>query len=104
LVTGWFGLFWHEGIDLGLYKSRGLVFKFSGDLPIFIEINVFLLLVNAKQGCVNSVSGVYLVIFSLLLIAYWSAGFGTFLQATALASHWLEDFWDGTQTARGIYQ
>jgi len=26
------------------------------------------------------------------LASYWSAGFGTFLQALALASHWLEDF------------
>ncbi len=28
--------------------------------------------------------------------SYWSAGFGTFLQAQALASHWLDDFADGT--------
>jgi hypothetical protein len=28
----------------------------------------------------------------LLFASYWSAGFGTFLQALALASHWLEDF------------
>jgi hypothetical protein len=37
-----------------------------------------------------NVSGVYLVQVSLLLIG-GSIGFGTFLQVSTLASHWLED-------------
>ncbi len=36
----------------------------------------------------DNVSGVHSAKF---FFAYWSAGFGTFLQALALASHWLED-------------
>jgi hypothetical protein len=38
--------------------------------------------------------------FALLkpLAFYWSAGFGTFLQVSALASHWLEDFANFTPT------
>ncbi len=43
-----------------------------------------------KLGCLNNVS-------SFFLGSYWSARFGTFLQA--LASHWLEDFADGKPTA-----
>ncbi len=50
-----FRLNWESGAGFKIFN------RFS------IEINVFLL-VNAKQGCVNNVSGVYLVIFSLLLI------------------------------------
>jgi hypothetical protein len=32
------------------------------------------------------------------LAFYWSAGFGTFLQVSALASHWLEDCTNFTPT------
>jgi hypothetical protein len=32
------------------------------------------------------------------LLFYWSAGFGTFLQVPALASHWLEDCANFTPT------
>jgi hypothetical protein len=32
------------------------------------------------------------------LASYWSAGFGTFLQASTLASHWLEDCANFTPT------
>jgi hypothetical protein len=31
------------------------------------------------------------------LAFYWSAGFGTFLQVSALASHWLKDYANFTQ-------
>jgi hypothetical protein len=34
----------------------------------------------------------------LLLIGHWSAGFGRFLQVSALASHWLEDCANFTPT------
>jgi hypothetical protein len=33
-----------------------------------------------------------------LLASYWSAGFGRLLQVSALASHWLEDCVNFTQT------
>jgi hypothetical protein len=36
---------------------------------------------------------------AFFLASYWSAGFGTFLQAPALAYHWLGDFSDGTPMA-----
>jgi hypothetical protein len=52
----------------------------------------------------------YLVIRSFLLIgsniylaSYWSAGLGTYLQALALASYWLDDFTDVTPTAGKTY-
>jgi hypothetical protein len=32
------------------------------------------------------------------LVSYWSAGFGTFLQVSALASQWLEDCGNFTPT------
>jgi hypothetical protein len=50
--------------------------------PFSIEINIFFM-VNAKFGRLKNVNGVYLVIF---LACTGSAGFGTFLQAPALAS------------------
>ncbi len=42
------------------------------------------------------------VLSSFFLAFYWSPGVGTFLQAPALASHWLEDFADITPTARKL--
>jgi hypothetical protein len=36
----------------------------------------------------KNVSDVYLV--QVFVASYWSAGFGTYLQVSALASHWLE--------------
>ncbi len=44
--------------------------------------------VNASLRWLNIIIGVYLVQVSLLLIG--SAGFGTFLQVSVLASNWLE--------------
>jgi hypothetical protein len=43
--------------------------------------------------------GFHLVICKLFLSSYWSAGFGTFLQAPALLSNWLEDFDECTPMA-----
>jgi hypothetical protein len=40
------------------------------------------------------------VLINVFLASYWSAGFSTFLQALALASHWLEDFADGTPVGK----
>jgi hypothetical protein len=41
---------------------------------------------------------------AFFLACYWSAGFGTILQAPALAFHWLEDFADCTpMAARNAY-
>jgi hypothetical protein len=34
-----------------------------------------------------------------ILASYWSAGFGTFLQVSALASRWLEDCANFTPTS-----
>jgi hypothetical protein len=39
-----------------------------------------------------------LVASSIFLASYWSARFGTFHQAPALASYWLTDFAGGTPT------
>ena len=47
------------------------------------------LAVNASLRWLNNVTGVYLV--RGFLAFNWSAGFGTFLQVSALASNWLED-------------
>jgi hypothetical protein len=49
----------------------------------------------------NYVSGLYLVIFALLLIGQQSLG--NFFQAPALASYWLEDFAGGTPMAKKTY-
>jgi hypothetical protein len=46
---------------------------------------------------VDNVSGVPRTLFPA---SYWSAEFGTFLEAPALASHWPEDFTDGTVRQR----
>jgi hypothetical protein len=59
------------------------------------------LMVNGKLGWLNNVSGVFLVFFPC---SYWSAGFGTFLQAQTLASHWLEDFASCVQMTVDNYQ
>jgi hypothetical protein len=40
----------------------------------------------------------WLVFSQGFLAYYWSAGFGTFLQISALASHWLEDCANCTPT------
>jgi len=56
--------------------------------PFSIEINIFLL-VNAKLGRLKKVNGINFVLF---LACNGSAGFGTFLQAPALASQRLEAF------------
>ncbi len=78
--------------DLGLNKGRGGFFKFfGGSLWFRIKIKVFLP-VNAKQGWLDNVSGIPLT-------TNWSAGFGTFLQAPVLDSHWLKYFADGTPSA-----
>jgi hypothetical protein len=37
---------------------------------------------------VGNFGGVYLG----FLVSYWSEGFGTFLQVSALVSHWLKDY------------
>jgi hypothetical protein len=53
-------------------------------------------MVNANLRWLNNVSGVYLG--PDFLAFYWSAGFGTILQVLALASHWLKDYANFTQT------
>ncbi len=45
-------------------------------------------MVTASVQWLKNVSDVYLV--QVFVASYWSAGFGTFLQVSALASHWLE--------------
>ncbi len=68
--------------DQGLNKGTQLVFELVGAPLSYIKIKVFLQ-VNAQLCWLDNVSGVPRAHFSLLLIA----GFGTFLQAPALASH-----------------
>ncbi len=66
----------------------GLVFKFlwcSNDFIIYNAKTVFL----ASLRWLTKVRDVYLVQASSAF--YWSAGFGTFLRVSALASHWLKD-------------
>ncbi len=63
-------------------------------------MSVFLA-VNASLRWLNNVSGVYLVQVFLLLIGQ-HAGIGTFLQISALASHWLEDWANCTPTPEEI--
>ncbi len=50
---------------------------------------------------VDNVRDVYLVTF--FHASYWSAGVGTFIQAPAHASHWLEDFASCMPTTEGNY-
>ncbi len=62
--------------------------------------------VNAKLCWLDSVSGVYLVIFSLFLIGsniFLGQQGLVFLQALSFAFYWLEDFTDVTQTAGNTY-
>jgi hypothetical protein len=54
--------------------------------------------VNASLHRRNNLSGVYLVLSPGFLDSYWSAGFGTFLQVSDLASHWLKDCANCTPT------
>jgi hypothetical protein len=53
-----------------------------------------------KLGWLNNVSGVYSVVFSLLL--FGQHGLGYFFRPPALAPHWLEDFADGTPTKKKL--
>jgi hypothetical protein len=53
----------------------------------FYDAKSVFLSVNASLPWLNNVSG----LSPGFLAFYWSAGFGTFLQVSALASHWLED-------------
>jgi hypothetical protein len=43
----------------------------------------------------NDVGSVYLV--SIFMASYWTAVFDIFLQVTAIASYWPDDFADGRQ-------
>jgi hypothetical protein len=52
--------------------------------------------VNANLRWLYNVSGVYLG--PDFLAFYWTSGFGTFLQVSALASDWLKDYANFTQT------
>jgi hypothetical protein len=45
----------------------------------------------------NDVGSVYLV--SIFMASYWTAVFDIFLQVTAIASYWPDDFADGMPTA-----
>jgi hypothetical protein len=58
--------------------------------PWFYNSKSVFLMVNASFRWLNNVKGVCLVQLSLLLIGQ-SAVFGPSLQASALASHWLDD-------------
>jgi hypothetical protein len=71
------------------------VFKFSKRSNDFITQSV--LMVNASLRCLHNVSGVN-VLSPGFLDFYWSAGFGTFLQVSAPASHWLENCANFTPT------
>jgi hypothetical protein len=53
-------------------------------------------------GWLDNVSSIRKAHFSLLLSSYWSAGFGPFLQAPIIASHWLEDFQTVRQWQRKV--
>ncbi len=55
--------------------------------------------VNASLRWLNNVSGVLLN--PGFLASYWSAGFGRFLQVSALASHWHGDCANFTTTPEG---
>jgi hypothetical protein len=65
-----------------------------------MEMNIFLS-VNAKLGWLNNVSGLHLVVFSLLQTG--QQVLKRFPQAPAVSSHWLEYFADSTPTARKTY-
>jgi hypothetical protein len=39
----------------------------------------------------------------IFLASYWSAEFGIFSSGPAIASHWLEDFGDGTPMSGKTY-
>ncbi len=54
-------------------------------------------MVNASLCWLNNVVGVYL---NQLLALSWSAGFGTFLQVSDLASLWLQDCANFTPTPK----
>ncbi len=64
-----------------------------------------LLMVKCAQlytGWLDNVSSIRQAHFSMLLSSYWSAGFGPFLQAPIIASHWLEDFRTVRQRQRKV--
>jgi hypothetical protein len=63
--------------------------KFSGAPMILLRKSVFFAF-NVSLRWLNNDSGVY-VLSPGFLDSCWSAGFGTFLQVSTLASHWLED-------------
>ena len=60
--------------------------------------NAYLLLSHSRV-CVGLIMlAACTVLRSPFLASYWSAGFGRFLQVSALASHWLEDCANFTPT------
>jgi hypothetical protein len=73
---------------LGLNRGRG---------QLGVKHKSVFLAVNASLSWLNIVSGVY-ILSPGFLASYLSAGFGTGLQLSALASHWLEDYANLTPT------
>ncbi len=73
-------------IVLGLIRGRDVLnfFRCSND---FYNAESLFLTVNASLHWLVS----WRVLSPGFLASYWSAGFGTFLQVSAFASHWRED-------------
>jgi hypothetical protein len=65
-------------------------------IQCFYSAKSVFIAVNASLRWLSNVTCVYLV--NGFLALNWSVGFGTFLQVSALASHWLEDCGNFTQT------
>jgi hypothetical protein len=68
-------------LSLNRRRCHLKIFTFSNN---FITEKCVFLAVNASLRWLNNVLGPGFLAF------YWSAGFGTFHQVLALASHWLE--------------
>jgi len=80
---------------LGLDRGRGQFLNFL-NAPMILYRKKCFLAVNASLRWLNNVSGVLLN--PGFLASYWSAGFGRFLQVSALASHWQQDCANFTPT------
>jgi len=85
-----FAFWWNVWLVLGLNRGLGHFLLFSCMLQWFYNAKSVFLAINARLRWLNNVSSVYVVQVSF--DSYWSAGFGTLLQVSALASHWLEDY------------
>ncbi len=93
--------FWgHAWSALGLNRGRGQFFYFLVLQVFYNSKSEFLAVIASLHGLIILLACTY----SRFFASYWSAGFGTILQVSVLASPCLEDCANFTPTPEENYQ